>query len=119
MADFVSHIHEKAKQNIEKRIEQYANQANKGVKKVVFEPRDGVWLYMRKKWFSIQRHSELPPRGDGPFQLIERINDNAYKLDLLGEYNVSRSFNVADLSPFDGGEDLRTNLFQERGNDEN
>ena len=74
-ADFVSHIHEKAKQNIEKRIEQYANQANKGSKKVVFEPRDGVWLHMRKKWFSIQRHSELLPRGDRPFQLIEMIND--------------------------------------------
>ena len=28
--DFVRHIHEKAQQNIEKRIEQYDNQANKG-----------------------------------------------------------------------------------------
>jgi hypothetical protein len=40
-------------------------------------------------------------RGDGPFQVLERINDNAYKLDLPGEYNVSAIFNVTDLSPFD------------------
>jgi hypothetical protein len=34
---------------------------------------------------------------------VERINDNAYKLDLPGEYGVSASLNVADLSPFDVG----------------
>jgi hypothetical protein len=43
---------------------------------------------------------------------VERINDNAYKLDLPGEYGVSASFNVADLSPFDVGDDLRTNLLK-------
>ena len=58
------------------------------------------------------------PRGDDPFQVLERINDNAYKLDLPGEYNVSSTFNVADLSPFDVCDDLRTNHFQEEGNDE-
>ena len=56
-------------------------------------------------------------RGDVPFQVLERINNNAYKLDFLGEYNVSATFNVTDLSPFDIGDDLRTNPFQE-GNDE-
>ena len=60
----------------------------------------------------------MNPRGDGPFQILERINDNAYRVDLLGEYNVSATFNVADLSPFDVGDafDSRTNPFEERGN---
>ena len=48
---------------------------------------------------------------------MERINDNAYKLDLPGEYGVSASFNVADLSPFDIGDDLRTNPSQEGENE--
>lgn len=43
--------------------------------------------------------------------MIEIIKDNAYKLDLLGEYNVSASFDVVDLSLFDVGEDLKTNPF--------
>ena len=46
--DFVKHIHEKAKHHVERRTEQYANQANKGHKKVVFEQRDWVWLHTRK-----------------------------------------------------------------------
>ena len=73
---------------------------------------------MRKERFPAQRHSKLLPRGDEPFQVLERINDNAYKLDLPGECNVSTTFNVTDLSPFDVGEDLRANPFQEEGNDE-
>ena len=52
------------------------------------------------------------PRGDGPFQVLERINDNAYKLDLSGKCNVSATFNVTDLSPFDVGDDLKTNPIQ-------
>ena len=59
------------------------------------------------------------PCKDGPFRVVERVNENSYKLDLLGEYGVSTTFNVADLSPFAAGDDLdlRTNHFQEEGND--
>ena len=73
---------------------------------------------MRKERFPEQRRSKLLPRGDRPFQVLARINDNAYKLDLTGEYSVSASFNVSDLSPFDAGDDLRANPSQEEGNDE-
>ena len=41
-----------------------------------------------------------------------KINDNAYKLDLLGEYNISATFNISDLSHFDVGDDSRTNPFE-------
>ncbi|XP_040953670.1 uncharacterized protein, partial [Gossypium hirsutum] len=43
-------------------------------------PGDWVWLHMRKERFPMQRRSKLLPRGDGPFQVLERINDNSYKL---------------------------------------
>ena len=54
----------------------------------VFDPGDWVWLQIRKEWFPVQRRSKLFPTGDGRFQVLERINDNAYKLDLPGEYNI-------------------------------
>uniref|UniRef100_A0A2N9FAG5 Reverse transcriptase n=1 Tax=Fagus sylvatica TaxID=28930 RepID=A0A2N9FAG5_FAGSY len=118
-AEFVKMIHEKARLNIERRTKQYVQQANKGRKKVVFELGDCVWLHLRKDCFPEKRRSKLLPRGDGPFQVVERINDNAYKLDLPGEYGVSASFNVVDLSPFDVGADLRTNPSREGENDAN
>jgi hypothetical protein len=42
------------------------------------------------------------------------VNDNAYKVDLPGEYNVSATFKVKDLSPSlkdVDDSDLRTNHF--------
>ena len=86
---------------------------------MVFQPGDCVWGHMRKERFLAQRRSKLLPGGDGPFQVVARINDNAYKLDLFCEHNVSATFNVSNLCPLDVGEDSRVNHFEERGSDEN
>jgi len=51
-------------------------------------------------------------RADGPFEVLEHINDNAYKVDLPRDYGVSSMFNVADLSPYEEDNylyDLRSN----------
>ena len=37
------------------------------------------------------------PTGDGPFQVLAKINDNAYKIYLQSECSISPTFNVADL----------------------
>jgi hypothetical protein len=87
-AEMVKKLHESVQQHIEKRTEQYANKANKGRRQVIFEPSDWVWVHMRKERFPARRRSKLHPRGDGPFQILEKINDNAYKVDLPGEYKV-------------------------------
>ena len=72
---------------------------------------------MIKERFPEQRRSKLMPQGDGPYQIIEMINDNAYKVDLPSEYGVSATFNVSDLSSFHVGDDSRSNPFEERGDD--
>jgi len=60
------------------------------------------------------------PRADGPLEVLERINDNAYKVDFPGDYGVFATFNVADLSPYladDNLEDLRANSLSQGEND--
>ncbi|XP_027169530.1 uncharacterized protein LOC113769266 [Coffea eugenioides] len=118
-ADFVKKLHEQVRINIERRTDQIAQRVNKGRQRMVFEPGDWMWMHLHKERFPVQRPNKLLPRGDGPFQVLKRINDNAYKLDLPAAYNVSATFN--DLSPFlaDDEADLRTNPFQEEGNDTN
>ena len=62
----------------------------------------------------------MQPRGDGHFQVLEKINDNVYKLGLPREYgNISDTFNVAAISIFDvgNGSDSMMNPFEEGGND--
>ena len=117
-AEVVKKLHESVRKQIEMKNDKYAAKANKGRRKVIFQPGEWVWVHMRKERFPTRRQSKLQPRGDGPFQVLERVNDNAYKLDLPGEYNISATFNVADLSHFDAGTDSRSNPFEERGNDE-
>ena len=70
-----------------------------------------VWVHCRKKSFPEVRKWKLRPRGDGPFQVVKQINDNAYMIDLPSQYNVPNFFNVTYLSPYVVGDplDSRTN----------
>jgi hypothetical protein len=118
-AELVKSIHERVRIQIAQKNEKFASQANKGRRRVIFEPGDWVWVHMRKERFPAHRRIKLHPLGDGPFQILEEINDNACKVDLPGEYNVSATFNVSDLSPYDVGDmTIRGRiLFRRRGND--
>ena len=65
-----------------------------------------VWVHFRKDKFPVHRKSKLMPRGDGPFKVLAKINNNSYKIDLpTSEFGVRNTFSVADLTPF-AGEDL-------------
>ena len=53
--------------------------------------------------------------------MVEKINDNAYKLELPADFGVSPTFNIADLKPYLGEEDelpSRTTSIQEGEDDE-
>jgi hypothetical protein len=69
---------------------------------------------LRKERFPDQRKSKLMPRGDGPFRVLAKINDNAYKIDLPPSYGVSNTFNVAHLLPYTSEDtsESRTTPFQ-------
>ena len=46
------------------------------------------------------------PRDNSPFKVLEKINDNAYKVYFPGNYGVSATFNVADLSGYQANDYL-------------
>ena len=49
--------------------------------------------------------------------MVVRIGDNAYQLNLPGDYGVSTTFNVSDLSLFEFSDSLdsRTSHFEKGG----
>ncbi|PKI68899.1 hypothetical protein CRG98_010692 [Punica granatum] len=120
-AEQIKALLEQVKKQIEKKNAAYAQGANKGRKQVHFNPGDLVWIHLRKERFPSKRKSKLMPRAEGPFLVKEKVNnDNAYKIELLDDYNVSATFNVKDLSPyFEDEEDtnLRANPSKPGGDD--
>jgi len=119
--EYIKELHERTRQRLLQKANYNAEKANKGRRKVIFQPGDLVWVHLRKERFPDQRKNKLSPRGDGPFKVLQRIGDNAYKIELPGDYGVSATFNVADLVPYlavDEELDLRTNPLQEREDDE-
>ena len=71
---------------------------------------------MRKERFPSRRKSKLIAREDGPYKIVQKVGDKAYKIELLGDMNISTTFNVRDLTPYieddkEGYEDLRANPF--------
>ena len=97
-------MHELTKENIEHMNAKYKLAGDKGRKHVVFAPGHLVWLHLRKDRYPNLRKSKLMPRADGPFKVLEKINDNAYKLELHADFGVSPTFNIADLKPYLGEE---------------
>ena len=99
-AQNVKQLHQQVREHIEKQNKKYKERVDKRRKKVVFKEGDLVWIRLGKECFSPGRFGKLQARADGPFRVLKKINDNAYKIELPGEYNVSATFNVADLSPY-------------------
>uniref|UniRef100_A0A2N9IIC5 Reverse transcriptase n=1 Tax=Fagus sylvatica TaxID=28930 RepID=A0A2N9IIC5_FAGSY len=96
----IKKLHEQIRGSILKKNEQYSKQANKHWKPAAFKEGDLVWIHLRKERFPSKRSSKLMPRADGPFRVLQRIGENAYKIELPGDYGVSATFNVSDLSPY-------------------
>nr|GEZ90990.1 hypothetical protein [Tanacetum cinerariifolium] len=98
---------------------EWANQSEQI--KELHQSGDLDWIHLRKEHFPKGHFGKLKPRGDGPFRVLKKINDNAYIIELPGHYNVSVTFNVADLSPYKGDSDDKpdswSSLFQEREDD--
>ncbi|GJS56055.1 hypothetical protein Tco_0629417 [Tanacetum coccineum] len=74
-----------------------------------------VWIHLQKERFPQGSYSKLKSKGAGPFKVLKKIRENAYKIDLLADYEVSNTFNVSDLISYQGDSDCkdsRTSLLQ-------
>ena len=52
-------------------------------------------------------------KGDGPYRIVQKVRENAYKIELLGGMNIV-TFNVGGVTPYikeedEENEDFRVN----------
>ena len=107
-ANEIKKLHERFRERIEKQNSRYKSQRDKHRKLYTFQEGVLVWIHLQKEQFPNKSNAKLSPRVDGPFKVTQKINDNAYKIELPCDYGVFATFNVADLSPyFSDEEDFR------------
>lgn len=74
------------------------NQANKRMREVVYEVGDKVFLKIqpyKMKSLAKRLNQKLSPRFYGPYEVIKRVGEVAYKLKLPGEARVHLVFHVS------------------------
>ena len=82
-------LHEQVWEQIKKVNEQYKLKANKNHAHLEVKLGDLVWLHLRKERFHSRRKNKLMARGDGPYKVVQKVGENAYKIELLGDMQTS------------------------------
>lgn len=58
-----------------------------------------MWVVLSKEHFPIGEYNKLKAKKIGPIEIIEKINPNAYHLQLLSHLRTTDVFNAKHLIP--------------------
>ena len=127
--DFISQLHQVHQQTHDHLVAnnaKYKEQTDLKRRTVEFEVGDFVCVVPTKDRFSAHEYSKPAAKKIGPVEIVEKINSNAYRLQLRSHVLTSDVFNVKHIIPFVGDSsseddvavpDSRSNLLHPGGND--
>ncbi|KAG7552856.1 Reverse transcriptase domain [Arabidopsis thaliana x Arabidopsis arenosa] len=106
-------IHEQVHANLEASTSKYKAAADEHRRDVQFQVGDLVWAVLTKDRFPASTYNKLKARKIGPLEVLEKINNNAYRLRLPPHMHTANVFNVKHLFPYvpdDDNENSGTNF---------
>ncbi|KAE8697779.1 putative Quercetin 3-O-methyltransferase 1 [Hibiscus syriacus] len=98
MAKYLRGIHEQVKQTIHESNTKYKTRVDNHRRQVLFDVGDFVWAILTRDRFPVGEYNKLKDRKIGPCEVVQKINDNAYRLRLPSHLKTSDVFNVKHLS---------------------
>ncbi|GLT54898.1 hypothetical protein SLA2020_280570 [Shorea laevis] len=98
MADYLRGVHDQVKKAIEDNNATYKAHSDSHRRKVTFEVGDLVWAVLTRDRFPVGEYNKLRERKIGPCEILQKINDNAYRLRLPSHLKTSDVFNVKHLT---------------------
>lgn len=87
--DDIHSVHNKVVTNLEASSASYKAAADSHRRRIVFEVGDQVWAFFTKDRMPAREYNKLKAKKIGPLEVLERINDNAYRLQLPAHINTS------------------------------
>ena len=100
MATFMKNVHAQVKSQIEKSNAKYKAAVDAHKREVLFKEGDLVWVLLSKERHPHGAYMKLNDRKVGPCEVLRKINDNAYQVQLPSHLNISNTFNVQHLIPY-------------------
>lgn len=94
-------IHQQVRDNLEAATSKYKAAVDVHRREVQFKVGDLVWVVLTKERFPTSTYNKLKPRKVGPLEVLEKINNNAYRLKLPPHMHTADVFNVKHLVPFE------------------
>ncbi|KAE8729833.1 hypothetical protein F3Y22_tig00003151pilonHSYRG00058 [Hibiscus syriacus] len=98
MVKYFRGIHEQVKQTIHESNTKYKTRVDNHRRRVLFDVGDFVLAVLTRDRFLVGEYNKLKDRKIGPCEVMQKINDNAYRLRLPSHLKTSDVFNVKHLS---------------------
>ena len=100
MVENIKRLHKEVYDHLIQTTDSYKKVADKKRRQAHFSKGDLVMVHLKNSRFPTGTYKKLKDRQIGPFPILEKYGDNAFKIDLPPDIHIHPVFNVADLKPY-------------------